>query len=143
MASTTLDPVRPVPLHPVHAFFLAGTVPLFLGAVLSDWAYHDTAEIQWSNFASWLIAGGLVFGAVALLCAFIALTRTDRTRGARFGEFLLLLATWVLGFIDAFVHAGDAWTIMPAGLTLSVVVLLLAIAATWLGFARYRRGALP
>ena len=61
MASTTLDPVRPDPLHPVHAFFLAGTVPLVLGAVLSDWAYHDTAEIQWSNFASWLIAGGLVF----------------------------------------------------------------------------------
>ena len=47
-------------IHPLHAFLLAATVPLFLGALLSDAAYARTQEIQWTNFASWLIAGGLV-----------------------------------------------------------------------------------
>ena len=44
--------------------------------------------------------------------------------------FFLLLATWVLGFIDALVHAKDAWASMPEGLILSAVVAALAIAAT-------------
>ena len=49
-------------IHPLHAALLAGTVPLFLGALLSDIAYARTYEIQWANFASWLIVGGLVSG---------------------------------------------------------------------------------
>ena len=54
-------------VHPVHAVLLAGTVPLFLGAMLSDIAYSASYEIQWSNFASWLIVGGLVFGGAVRL----------------------------------------------------------------------------
>jgi hypothetical protein len=29
-------------LHPLHAVLLAGMLPLFLGALLSDWAYGST-----------------------------------------------------------------------------------------------------
>src|SRR5690606_13670165 len=53
--------------NPLHATLLAGTVPLFLGALLSDIAYYRSFHIQWSNFASWLIAGGLVFCGLAIL----------------------------------------------------------------------------
>lgn len=69
---------HPRRLHPLHAFLLAGAVPLFLGAMLSDIAYTSSYQIQWINFASWLIAGGLVFGACALLWAIIDLFRADR-----------------------------------------------------------------
>ena len=44
-------------IHPFHALLLAGAVPLFLGALLSDITYARSYKIQWSNFASWLIAG--------------------------------------------------------------------------------------
>ena len=57
-----------------------GTVPLFLGALLSDIAYFQTYQIQWSN-SSWLIAGGLVFCGLALLFALANLIRADRKVG--------------------------------------------------------------
>ncbi len=68
------------PLHSAHAFLLACTFPLFLGVLLNDWAYFTTYEIQWKNFASWLIVGALIFGGVALLWALITLVRV-RGRG--------------------------------------------------------------
>ena len=127
-------------IYPLHAFLLAGTVPLFLGALLSDIAYAQSYQIQWSNFASWLIAGALVFAGMALLWAFIDLFRAGR-RGSKGGlYFLLLLAAWVLGFVNALVHAKDAWAIMPASLVLSGVVALLACAAAWVGFSTIRLG---
>jgi uncharacterized membrane protein len=126
-------------LHPVHVVLLAGTIPLFLGATLSDIAYSSSYQVQWTNFASWLIAGGLVFGGLALLYAVIDLFRVDRGR-RRLIFILLLLATWILGFINALVHARDAWASMPTGLVLSVIVTVLACAATWVGFSGLRAG---
>jgi uncharacterized membrane protein len=134
---------RPRAIHPLHAVLLAGTIPLFLGALLSDIAYARTYEIQWNNFASWLLAGGLVFGAVALLFALVGLFQPNR-RGGRYAVyFLLLLVTWVLGFIDALIHARDAWASMPTGLVLSVIVTVLACVATWIGFSSPRTGVTP
>lgn len=129
---------RPSWLHPLHAVLLAGTLPLFLGALLSDIAYSASYEIQWNNFASWLIAGGLVFGAIALLWAVVDLFRDARGGRGSLSYVLLLLATWILGFVNALVHAKDAWASMPNGLVLSVVVLALACGATWAGFSMSR-----
>lgn len=127
-------------VHPFHAVLLAGTVPLFLGAMLSDIAYSATYQIQWTNFASWLITGGLVFGAFAVLFAITDLFRADRRGWRPLVYTVLLLATWILGFINALIHAKDAWAAMPTGLVLSVVVVVLACAATWLGFSSLRVG---
>ena len=127
---------------PLHAVLLAGTVPLFLGGLLSDIAYYKTYQIQWSNFASWLIAGALVFSGFALLFALVNLLRAQRKSGRPAVYFLLLLAAWVLGLVNAFQHAKDAYAMMPAGLVLSVIVTLLAVVATWIGLTDLRsRGA--
>lgn len=141
--AATYDLPRPRLIHPFHAVLLAGIIPLFLGALLSDIAYARTYQIQWNNFASWLIAGGLVFGAVALLFALVDLFRADGRRGRRVVYFLLLLATWVVGFIDGLIHAKDAWASMPTGLVLSVIVTVLACVTTWIGFASPRYGVTP
>lgn len=127
-------------VHPLHAFLLAGAVPLFLGALLSDIAYAQSYQIQWSNFASWLIAGALVFAGCALLWALIDLFRAGRRRRHGVLYFVLLLAAWVLGFVNALVHAKDAWAIMPTSLVLSVIVMVLACVATWIGFSTLRLG---
>lgn len=127
-------------LHPLHAVLLAGMLPLFLGALLSDYAYSSSFEIQWKNFASWLIVGALVFAGFALLWALIELFRADRRASRPMLYFGVLLATWILGFVNALVHAKDAWASMPAALVLSVVVAVLAIVATWLGFSTLRSG---
>ena len=120
---------------------LAATLTLFLAALLSDIAYGESFEVQWTNFASWLIAGGLVFGGCVLLWALIDLIRADDRRGRPLVYFLLVLATWVLGFINALIHAKDVWASMPDGLILSAIVVVLAVAATWIGFSTLREGA--
>lgn len=139
MNATTHPAYRSRP-NPLHATLLAGTVPLFLGALLSDIAYFRSYQIQWSNFASWLIAGGLIFCGLALLFAIVNLLRARPRSGRPLVYFLLLLATWILGFINALEHAKDAWATMPAGLVLSALVTLLACAATWVGLTNLRAG---
>ena len=125
---------------PLHAMLLAGSVPLFLGALLSDIAYFNSYQIQWSNFAAWLIAGGLVFCGLALLFALVNLIRAERKGGRATLYFVLLLATWVLGVVNAFEHAKDAWAVMPSGLVLSVIVTGLAAVAAWTGLSNLRSG---
>ncbi|PKL99349.1 MAG: hypothetical protein CVV19_07840 [Gammaproteobacteria bacterium HGW-Gammaproteobacteria-9] len=126
--------------NPLHGTLLAGSVPLFLGAMLSDIAYFKTYEVQWSNFAAWLIAGGLLFCGLALLFAVVNLIRAHHKKGRPLMYFLLLLATWLLGFINVLEHAKDAWATMPLGLVLSVIVTVLACAATWIGLSNLRDG---
>ena len=99
-------PLRP--LHPLHAILLAFPLPLFLGALLSDFAYRSTFHIQWANFSSWLIAGGLLVGGFALFWSLINLFRRGPARKGRLVVyFVVLLAMWGLGFVNALVHAKD------------------------------------
>ena len=136
------EPMRPRPLHPLHAILLAFPFPLFLGALLSDLAYGASYHVQWANFSAWLIAGGLLVGAFAMAWALIDLLRRRTGRTHLLIYFLLLLGMWVLGFINALVHAKDAWASMPEGLYLSVATTLLALAASWMGYSRVQHGGM-
>lgn len=127
------------PIHPLHAILLAFPFPLFLAALASDVAYWASFEIQWANFSSWLIAGGLLVGAFASLWALVNLFRRGAGRGRRPIIYLVvLIAMWVLGFVNALVHAKDAWATMPAGLYLSALATLLALIAAWIGYSGFR-----
>lgn len=129
-------------LHPVHAVLVASTLPLFIGALLSDYAYSSSYHVQWTNFSSWLIAGGLVFAGLALVWAVIDLLRADlRWRKRSLLYVLLLAVTFLLGFVNALVHAKDAWASMPSGLILSVIVALLAVLTVGVGFSTLRARA--
>lgn len=139
----TVDATRHRAIHPVHAVLLAGTLTLFLSALLNDLAYWSTYDVQWTNFASWLIAGGLVVSGIALLFALVGLRHAERRSGPSLLYFALLLVTWIVGFFNALVHAKDAWAAMPGGLVLSVIAAVLAGVATWLGFSSPRTGDLP
>lgn len=130
-------------LHPLNAVLLAGALALFLGALLSDIAYFRSYEIQWNNFSSWLLAGGLVVGAFAFLAAIVELFRNRWRVWPVLVYAILVLATWILAFIDELVHAKDAWATMPAGLVLSVIVVVLGCVALWIAFAGMRAGDVP
>ncbi|MGI4842519.1 MAG: DUF2231 domain-containing protein [Janthinobacterium lividum] len=132
-SQATVDATYRSPPGLLHTVLLAGSIPLFLGALLSDIAYHNTYQIQWNNFSSWLLAGAELFSGLALLFALVNLLRAKHKSGRPLTYFLVLLATWVLGLINAFEHAKDAWASMPTGLVLSIVVTLLSLAAAWLG----------
>ena len=127
----------------MHAIPLLLSLPLFVGALLSDWAYTSSYQVQWINFAAWLIAGGLLAAGPALLWGAVDVLRSPATRHRSGMTYLsLLFATVVLGFINSLVHAKDGWATMPTGLILSAVVVLLAVAASAVGLAGiFRRTA--
>lgn len=118
--------------HVVHALLLSFPVALFPAALVTDIAYLRTAQIQWTNFSSWLIAGALVFGGLVLAWAAVSLLLGWRgsRRLPRVAYAAVLAAMWVLGLINAFKHSQDAWSSVGAfGLTLSILCTLLALAA--------------
>ena len=122
-------------LHPLHAVLLAGTVPVFLGALFNDVAYSMSYELQWKNFASWSLLWGFVLGVLAFAWALVGVLRDRGRAPRRLLSAGLLLAACGLAFVNVLVHAQDAWASMPAGLVLSIVVVVLATAATWLGLS--------
>jgi len=134
--ASIVDRTRPGGAHFFHAAVLAGMLALFLCALLADYAYWASYQIQWSNFASWLLVGAMVLASLAVICEIIALVGGGRS----VVHILVLAATWVLGFFDALHHGRDAWAIMPTALVLSVLAVVLAFVATWIGFASLRAG---
>lgn len=127
--------------HPLHITLLVSALPLFLGALLSDWAYSVSYEAQWINFASWLIAGALVFLAAALVWTFVQALSPSAPHGrTAWILFALLMVTFVVGFINALVHAKDAGATMPDGLILSVIVLIMVVLSVGYGFGAPRSG---
>ena len=127
----------------VHGIVLSFPVALFTTALAADVAYLATAEMQWSNFASWAIAGALLFGGLALLWALVDwLRRIRRTGGVRRLAYLLVLALmFAAGLVNAFHHARDGWSsVGTTGLALSLVSALLALLAGWMAFSRTAAG---
>jgi uncharacterized membrane protein len=108
---------------------------LFTIALFSDITYLRTAEVQWTNFSSWLIVGALLFGGIALAWSLIL---AIRWRAARLYALLLALA-WIAGLVNAFQHSRDAWSsVGTTGLILSILCAAFAIAASWLAHGTTR-----
>lgn len=127
-----MPPIHSSALHPLHALLLAFPVALFPGALLCDIVYLNSAEMQWSNFAAWMITGALVAGAPVLLWAAVTVVRR------RAGPFFLvtIAAMWVAGLVNAFQHSHDGWSsVGSTGLTLSIAASTLALVAGWLGYS--------
>lgn len=134
--AVTSGPFRS-PIHPLHAILLAFVFPLYLGTLLADLAYWRSFEIQWSNFAQWLNAGGCLIGGFAIVAALVSFIRARRSgdSGHSAVYLFLLLAAWIAGIVNALVHSQDAWAIMPEALWLSALSAGLALVASWFGYA--------
>ena len=131
----------PAGFHLLHVVLVSCAAPLFLGGLLSDIAYARTYEIQWLNFAAWLIAGAMVFTGLALAWSVVTVVLDRARHRAGLLGLVLLLAMFVVGLLNSFMHARDAWASMPSGLIMSVVVAALALLAIWFAVARARTGA--
>lgn len=125
-------------IHPIHAILLAFLFPSFLGTLIADIAYWRSAEIQWSNFAQWLNAAGLLVGVCILLSALASAVIHRKLSTRRPVMYLLMvLAAWIIGSVNAFAHSQDAWAIMPEALWWSGAAAMLALIASWFGFAGF------
>jgi len=149
MAYETPRSTASVAGHPIHPMLVPIPIACYLGALATDIAYANTAEMQWSNFSAWLLLVGIVFTVLAAVAGLIDVLGEPRIRS--------LAAAWVhaggnvivlvLAIFNSFVHTHDAYTsVVPTGLTLSVITVLILLVTGWLGgelVFRHRVGMRP
>jgi uncharacterized membrane protein len=138
----SLSPAAPMRSHPIHGILSAYPLAFFTGALATDIVYAQTANMMWANFSAWLIAAGILMGVMAALVgiadAIAARGRRRRTRP--WPHSLLTGAMMVVALVNAFVHSRDAWTsVVPTGIILSVIVTVLALASSWMGYTLQAR----
>lgn len=130
--------------HPLHVMLVPIPVTCFIGTLVTDIAYWQTANMQWANMSAWLLTAGLIvalFAVIAGLTDFLGSRRIRNLRAAWIhgaGNALML----VIAIVDAFVHSRDAYTsVVPTGLILSLLVVLILIVTGWHGWTMvYRHG---
>ena len=104
-----------------------------LGLTLaSDIFYLQTSNLLWLHFSEWLLLAGVLFGAVAILLAFVDfLIRRIRPS---WPTVLCSIVVLVLATFNNLVHTADGWTaVYPLGLTLSVATVLAMLLTGWAG----------
>lgn len=116
---------------PLYLLLFPIPVVLFVAALITDIAYAKSTLIMWLNFSEWVIAAGLLFGALAaivLIVEFIV-SRSIRT-GTGWTHLVLLLVALVVELFNMFFHTRDGFTaVVPTGMALSIVGVVLALAA--------------
>lgn len=128
---------RPISIasHPIYPMLLPVPIVCFTGALVTDLAYRDTAQMLWQDFSIWLITAGLVVGGLAALVLLIDFLSAGIVRRTIAGKLHLLLfdAALIVELFNAFIHSRDGWTaVVPTGLTLSIVGTLLILVSGWL-----------
>ena len=119
----------------LHPFFISLGGTLLMAALFTDYMYSCNSLIQWSNFSAWLIAGGLVFALVAVIFLLIDFA-LGRAGPISWLDFILVAAAAIISLFNVLVHTRDAWTsVMPTGITLSVIVTILLLVAGIRGWA--------
>jgi len=133
----TTPPRRGPVWPPIRAMLFAVPFTCLVGALVTDIAYANSAQVQWANFSVWLIAAGAAVGWIALV-ADAALAALRRGRPDRRGAFRRVVTVFALVFavVNGFVHSRDAWTsVVPDGLVLSAITAALILAAGWMTYA--------
>lgn len=153
MAARSDDPSAPstaaIAGHPLHPMLVGFPITCFVGALITDIAYAQTANIMWSNFSIWLITAGLAFGALAAAAGLVDYLSSRRVRAHRSAtlHMILNIGVMVIELFNAFVHSRDGWTsVVPTGLTLSAISVLLLLVSGMLGNGlvyRHRVGVRP
>jgi uncharacterized membrane protein len=117
---------------PLYLLLFPIPVVCFVAALITDIAYSAGAFLMWLHFSQWLIAAGLVFGALAALVLLVEFFASRAIRAGAFGwaHLVLFYAALVVELFNSFIHTVDGWTaVVPTGMILSVIGALLALAA--------------
>lgn len=127
---------------PLLDILSAFPIAFFTGALATDAAYSQTANIMWADFSAWLLAVGEAGGVAAALVGVIILIANRRLPRMQpiWPVVVGCVSVLVIGFINNLVHSRDAWTsVVPTGLALSALTVILMLVVAWFGFAAAHR----
>lgn len=130
--------------HPLHAMLVPIPIVCFVGALITDIVYWQSAAMLWADMSAWFLVVGLlvaVFAAAAGLIDFLGDRRIRELRPAWIHVFGNATAL-ILSIFNALIHTRDAYTsVVPTGLILSAVVVLILFVTGWNGWSMvYRHG---
>lgn len=130
--------------HPIHPMLVPFPIVCFIGALITDITYANTADMMWANFSAWLIVAGLIMGALAAIAGATDFFGSKRVRaqGPAWPHAIGNVIAMIVALFNAFVHSRDAWTsVVPTGIILSAVTVAIMAVTGWLGGALvYRHG---
>ena len=108
-------------------FDLLNPIPFgfFVGALIFDAVYRNSADVMWFKSAAWLIAIGLLFAVIPRLINLVQVWFSRSGPSPSKLAFFLYLLGVVAAIVNAFVHSRDAYAVMPEGLWLSVATVVL------------------
>ena len=119
-------------------------IACFVGTLVTDIAYWQSAAMQWANISAWLLAIGLIFALFAVIAGLIDYLKEPRIRELPAARIHIIgnTAALVLCIVNALVHTRDAYTsVVPTGLVLSAIVVLILAVTGWNGWTMvYRHG---
>src|SRR6476620_5474774 len=89
--------------QPWSSLLLPVPIICFIGALITDLAYDSSGgNLQWLNFSSWLLAAGLMFGAIVTMLMVIDFIRLPQLRSSEgWAGFALLLAACAVELINS------------------------------------------
>jgi uncharacterized membrane protein len=144
MYSSPTSPAGPhlgLASQPVYATLVQFPAVCFVGTLLTDLAYWQTTNYIWETFSIWLLTAGCVVAAFAAIAGLVTWFTHRHVRSLPFAGLHVLtsVVALVLSIVNAFVHSRDGYVaVVPQGLTLSIVVVVLMLLATWFGWPRPR-----
>lgn len=131
------------PVHALHRTLVPVATLCFIATLITDLVYAHTANMLWADMSDWSLSIGVIVFAVLIVVGLIGLLIDPEQRQLRLAwlHFALNVAALVLAFLNALIHTRDAYTsVVPAGLTLSALVVVLLLVTGWTGWAvSYRR----
>jgi uncharacterized membrane protein len=123
--------------HPIHVMLVPFVIAFYTGCFAADLTYTYTADPFWARGAFWLLAGGVVFSALAATVGLIDFVVEPRIRALR-------AAWWHFGgnALAAVISIADLYLRMREGdeagshdyLWMSLIVFLLLLFNGWQGW---------
>lgn len=138
-----------IAMHPLHPMLVPFPIACFVGTLLTDIAYWQTANVMWVDFSDWLVTVGVILGWLAAIVGLVDFLGNRLIRATPpawwhvIGNFVVL----VLATLNMLVHTRDAWTaVVPWGLALSAATVVILLFTGWMGWSmvyRHRVGVTP
>lgn len=125
--------------QPVYATLVQFPAVCFIGTLVTDIAYWRSTNYLWETFSVWLLTAGCIVAAFAAIAGLLTWVSHRHVRALRYAKLHVLASALALALsiVNAFVHSRDGYVaVVPDGLTLSAIVVVLMLLATWLGWPR-------
>jgi uncharacterized membrane protein len=131
MSSRDLPRVR-IAARPLHPVLIWIPLTCFIGALLTDLAYWQSAEMMWADFSAWLVSVGVLLACLAAILGLIELWagRYLGTRGSVWLYVIGNIVALVLAIFDALIHTR---------LVLSAATVVVLLVTTVFGLATFYR----